>query len=245
MLSKLRQIWSSNPPSPVIGEHLPTHLMRLFDYLQINCVIDIGASRGQYGQLLRQAGFQGTIFSFEPAPSDFLVLQQNAAPDLHWHPRQLALGDKNSHLHLNIFNDSVYNSFLEPTAYILGHGPRIERTELVPVARLDDLFDSLVSDLPDPRVFLKVDTQGYDQFVFRGAKATLPKVLALQSEVAVHPIYQDVPTFLTTIVELNSSGFDLTGLFPIARDQHLRVVEFDCVMVRSSAVGKYGSLQAP
>jgi hypothetical protein len=44
--------------------------------------------------------------------------------------------------------------------------------------------------------------------------------LALQTEVAVHPIYEGVPTYLEAISHLNTLGFDLTGLFPVARDEH-------------------------
>lgn len=244
MLTKLRSLWSDPPQAPQ-GEHLATHLRGLFTHLQINCVIDVGASRGQYGQLLRSAGFQGHIFSFEPFPKDYATLQSNAASDPNWHVQQTALGHESGELNLNIFNDPVYNSFLEPTDYILAHGPYVERQMTVPVVRLDDVYEALLASVSDPHVYLKVDTQGYDQFVFQGAVMSLTKVLALQTELSVHPIYQNVPSYLEMIGQLNERGFDLTGLFPVARDENLRVVEFDCVMVRSSAVGAFGRLRAP
>ncbi len=244
MLSKLRNFWSE-PSNPPAGEQISTHLMRLFAQMQINCVLDVGANRGQYGQLLRAAGFTGDIFSFEPSPADYPILEQTTQGDPRWHARQLALGDENGRLTMNIFNDSVFNSFMEPTEYILSHGPKVEHTTQVPVARLDDIFAQLVADLAEPRVFLKLDTQGYDQVVLRGAEQTLPHMLALQTEVAVHAIYKDVPTYLEAIDQLNALGFDLTGLFPVARDEHLRVVEFDCVMVRTTAVGDFGALRQP
>lgn len=244
MFSKLRNFWFT-PTKPCLGEHLSIHLIRLFEQLQINCVFDIGASRGQYGHLLRSVGYHGEIFSFEPTPSDFSVLLKNSASDPRWHVQQLALGDENGHLDLNIFNDTVFNSFMEPNDYILSLGPKVARKEKVLIARLDDIFSSLMTNINEPRVFLKIDTQGYDQFVLRGANDTLSEVLALQTEVSVHPIYQNVPTYLEAIDHLNSLQFNLTGLFPVSRDEHLRIVEFDCVMVRSSAVGDFGSLQAP
>ena len=61
----------------------------------------------------------------------------------------------------------------------------------------------------------------------------------------MHPIYKGVPTYLEAISHLNTLGFDLTGLFPVARDEHLRVVEFDCVTVLASAVGELGTLRQP
>src|SRR4026209_949390 len=46
---------------------LPTHRPDLFERLAIDCVIDVGANRGQYGRLLRtEVGYRGYIASFEP-----------------------------------------------------------------------------------------------------------------------------------------------------------------------------------
>jgi FkbM family methyltransferase len=246
MIKTIREFLSPQQPvAPVIGEHLPTHLLRLLTQLEINCVIDVGASRGQFGQLLREAGFNGYICSFEPSPADYPVLAQNAHPDPRWTTHQKALGEENGQLEMNIFNDTVFNSFKEPSDYILSHGCKVERVEQVEVVRLDDLYDELIAPLSNPRVYLKLDTQGYDQTVLRGATETVQRVLALQTEVPVHPIYKDVPSYLEAIAHLNVLGFDLTGLFPVARDEHLRVVEFDCVMVRNSAVGAFGALRQP
>ena len=35
-------------------------------------------------------------------------------------------------------------------------------------------------------------------------------------------------------------GFDLTGVFPVLRDERLRIVEFDSVMVRAGGPGPGG-----
>ena len=235
----------TKPVVPPTGEQLGSHLTRLFAQLQINCVLDVGASRGQFGQLLRQIRYEGHIISFEPSPTDYSVLKQNALADPLWKTHQLALGEETGHLTMNIFNDTVFNSFMEPTDYILEHGCKVENRMQVEVKRLDDIFDNLVNSLSNPRIFLKLDTQGYDQTVLRGANKSIQKMLALQTEIAVHPLYKDVPNYLEAMRQLNTLGFDLTGLFPIARDTHLRVVEFDCVMVRSSAIGAFGALQQP
>jgi hypothetical protein len=97
-------------------------------------------------------------------------------------------------------------------------------------------LDSCLEGIPTPRVYLKMDTQGYDLAVVEGASATLDRVLALQTEVALQPIYQDMRTTLcNTVPELRKRGFEVTGLFPVTRDQKdgLQIIEFDCIMVRS------------
>lgn len=231
-------------PEPV-GERLDKHLQRLFALLAINCVVDVGANRGQYGRFLRQLGFNGRIISFEPVPGDYAVLRETAVADPHWQTHPLALGDQETSQRINVTSDSLFNSFLQPNEFIIGQGLRIDETADVPVRRLDALLPTLLADLPDPRIYLKVDTQGYDLHVLTGAAGILPQVLALQSEVSARPVYDEMPDYLESIRFLNSLGYDITGLFPIARDNALRVLEFDCVMVRGTAVGESTGVYPP
>ena len=41
-----------------------------------------------------------------------------------------------------------------------------------------------------------------------------------------------MPTYMETIRYLGECGFELSGLYPVARDRSLRLFEFDCVMIR-------------
>lgn len=238
--------WLANrlrPSSPEVvpppaGEHLDRHLQRLFALLQINCVLDVGANQGQYGRRLRELGYQGTIISFEPVSADFQQLQAAAAGDPHWHTHHLALGDEDGEALINVTSDSLFNSFLAPNDFITGQGLRVQQQEGVQVRRLDTIFADCVPADPPPRLYLKVDTQGYDLKVLAGAERTLPHILALQTEVSVRPVYENSPDFLESIAAFTGRGYDITGLFPIARDNALRVIEFDCVMVQREAVGE-------
>jgi hypothetical protein len=92
------------------------------------------------------------------------------------------------------------------------------------------------------RPYLKLDTQGHDLEVIRGAGDTLSStILALQTEASVIGIYQGMPGYIQAIQVLNERGFEITTLQPVARDRLLRVVEFDCVM-RNMALAKFGAL---
>jgi FkbM family methyltransferase len=224
-----------SPPAP--GEQLDRHLQRLFALLEINCVLDVGANRGQYGRRLRQMGYQGTIVSFEPSRDDFRLLQEEAVADRSWHTYNMALGEEDAVAVLNVTSDSLYNSFLTPNDFITGQGLRVDEQQTVPMRRLDSIFEQCLAGLSDPRVYLKVDTQGYDLKVLSGTAGVLPKILALQTELSVLPVYQDSPDFLAAMTYLTQLGYEITGLFPIARDNALRVIEFDCVMVGREAAG--------
>jgi hypothetical protein len=67
---------------------------------------------------------------------------------------------------------------------------------------------------------LKIDTQGYDLEVLKGAENTLQSIRALQLEASVRPIYEGMPGFREVLDYLMSRGFALSAMslcwFPIA-----------------------------
>jgi len=217
-------------------EALGTHLALLFERLRINCILDVGAHVGQYARFVRNIGYKGHIVSFEPISANFAVLQQRCAKDKKWTARRLALGDEERVVPINVAHITQFSSFLPRNRYSkdqFGRLSETDRTEMVETKRLDGVFEDCIRAIKDPRVFLKLDTQGYDLRVIEGGGRYLDRVLALQSELAVKPLYQGMTEYMKAISYMNELGFELTGLFPILRDESLRVVEFDCVMTRS------------
>jgi FkbM family methyltransferase len=223
-----------DPSEDSLAAHLATVLARW----QINCVLDVGANQGQTGRLLRRLGYRGRIVSFEPVKRNFEVLAQQCLTDPNWRCHQLALGARDGEQVINLTHHSVFDSFLRPTEYSIkqfGGDSEVINSETVVVRRLETVIDSCLDSLPTPRVFLKLDTQGYDLEVLAGAGRGLAYTMGLQVELSVKPVYEGMVNYLDAIPRINALGFEITGLFPVNRDALLRVVEFDCVAVRPSA----------
>jgi FkbM family methyltransferase len=221
---RLRQYW------------LAEHLKSLFTMLEVDCVLDVGANRGQYRDFLRShIGYTGAIVSFEPVAENVRVLNARAASDERWTIMALALGGKDRSADINVTAATEFSSFLRPAKAALSEIAdlsTIRGAESVQVRRLDSIFENAIASHRAESVFLKMDTQGSDIDVLEGAKRSLEWIRGLQSEVSVIPLYDDIPNYLQSIAYMQDLGFHVTGMFPVNRDRLLRVVEFDCVMRR-------------
>jgi FkbM family methyltransferase len=207
-----------------------SYLKRLLKRLSINCVIDVGANTGQFAAELRGAGYDGFIYSFEPVASAFSELEETFSGDPRWRGLQVALGRENTTMTINVIPScTVMSSLLTPR----GDWPNIEQ-ETIPVRRLDDLFSDIVGPIPEPRVFLKLDTQGYDLQVFEGARGCRGQIDVLQSELSVVPLYDGMPTYLEALSTFQKAGFVLTNLSVVSRAPEGQLLELNGLMRRNS-----------
>ena len=206
---------------------------QMFKNFPIDLALDVGANEGQFAHDFR-AVYKGDLISFEPVSAPFNRLSEIASHDPRWKVYQLALGSQNSTQTMNVFRSTDFSSFLKTNAYCAKRGGETVMgtgQEVVSVRRLDDVLEELVPDCNRRRIFLKVDTQGYDLEVFKGLGNKLERVVAIQSEVSVIPIYDEMPHWTDCISFYENAGFGVVGLFPVTWDG-VRVIEFDCLMVR-------------
>ncbi len=222
-----------------MADHLAEeHVAWVLRELRINCVLDVGANTGQFAAGLRDAGYRGRIVSFEPIDSLLAPLRQAAAADPHWEVRGWALGDEEGTAEINVVPGTM-SSLLPASSFGKEWSANLREahTETIQIRRLDSVFDEAVAGLDRPRVYLKMDTQGYDLRTMRGAGDRLDEVLGMQSEVSCVPIYDGMPRLPEQLSEYESAGFAISGIFPVSRHrQSLRAIEFDVVMVRPEAV---------
>jgi len=224
------------------------HMRRLLKYLDIDCIFDVGANVGQYAEKARRNfEFNGRIISFEPNPVAFEQLKAKSANDHLWEAVPFALGSEPGLLNFQAYDDSKLGSFLEfdeasPNAPTnMG-----KKTIAVQVETLAAALPSLNEKYGFKRPFLKMDTQGFDLQVAKGAGDKLPTFLGIQSEVSFGTIYSKTPMFDEVVAYYQSQGFTISRLFP-NNDVHFpRLVEMDVVMIRDDqanlGLSKLGSM---
>jgi FkbM family methyltransferase len=214
------------------------HVSALLDRYRVNLVVDVGANRGQYVSRLRAAGYAGHVASFEPVAEVFAQLREAAADDPRWTVHPYALGREDATTSMHVVPGTL-SSVLAPTDFGARRYEKLRATteQAIEVRRLDGLLDELLAPVPDPRPYLKLDTQGYDLEVFAGLGDRASEFVGMQSELALMTIYEGMPRLPDALGTYEAAGFEVTGLYPVSRERRTgRVLEFDCVMVRADAV---------
>ncbi len=210
-------------------------LEKVLNKLSIDCIFDVGANSGDYGDLLRDVGYKGWIISFEPVHATFEELAAHAAVRPPWRVFQYALGTTNGQAVINITEASELNSFLTP----LGPSKTLplnmaKGQETVEVRRLDSVFDECIAGIDVRRFFLKMDTQGFDLEVLRGSHGVIEKFIGAQTEISFVPIYEGMPGHLESLKEFEDRGFNVVDFVPVTRVAGgLLMMEMDAILARS------------
>lgn len=182
----------------------------------VNVILDVGASMGQFATEVRKHGYRGRIVSFEPLSEAHAMLVKNAADDPLWTvaPR-VAVGAVSGEVTINVAKNSVSSSILPMLDSHLDAAPYsgYVTQEQVPLTELNSYISKNFSNGAF-RFGLKMDTQGYEEEVIRGADQCLVRMQAIFLEISTTPLYEGAPTVDRIFSLLRSFGFGCTGLFP-------------------------------
>jgi FkbM family methyltransferase len=211
----------------------PEQLERFLAIFKVDCVFDVGANVGQYATRLREIGFKGLIVSFEPNPDAAKALREAAAGDDQWIVQELALDEQSRPLTFNIMKSSQFSSLHDPDhsyAESLTESNSVERQVNLVTQTLESVFPDLQLKHRFRRSFLKMDTQGHDVAVAKGAGSYLRQFVGLQSELSLTALYKDQPGFVEGLEFYRSAGFKLSALVPNNAGHFPDLNEVDCIM---------------
>jgi len=206
---------------------------KILQYHKVNCVIDIGANKGQYGDFMRkQVDYHGRLISFEANEDVCINLKSFTSNDNLWDTYNIALGSRNETLPFNIMKKDTFSSFHSPTTEFTDkYSTDNETAQSIPVKvqRLDEFINQYLPSFEN--IYLKIDTQGHDLEVIKGCADVISKITAIQLEISSLRIYEDTPSMSQTLAFLQKIGFDVCGLFPISVDRWNRIIEYDGVFI--------------
>lgn len=209
--------------------------MRWIETLGIDMVLDVGANEGQFVGWMRDRGFSGGIVSFEPQRAVFERCASRWSKDPMWKGIHTALGEASAEITMNVAGNSVSSSLLPMLESHVDALPEsaIVATETVSVARLDEAVLPYLAGAKS--VFLKIDTQGYERPVLRGASAVLGRVNFIELEMSLVPLYEGQVLMPDMMKEVEALGFTPVALENGFADPAAgRVLQVDGLFVRSS-----------
>ena len=223
-------------PENLHAIHEQKHLLRLLRYLDVDCVFDVGANAGQYGQMLRKnAGYTGRIISFEPIPALADKVRQVAKDDI-WSVEEIALSGATGEGEFNVMASNQFSSLSTPNDDETGLFKKanvVTNIITVQTETLESAFNRLHEAYGFERPFLKMDSQGLDVKILHSGQAIAKQFVGLQSELAIKRLYADSVDFRDAISVYESLGFELSALVPNNAGHFPQLVELDCIMVRS------------
>jgi FkbM family methyltransferase len=196
-------------------------------------IIDAGANEGQFAIGANKAFPYAKIHCFEPGSAAFNRLKFNLSgiANITFHKKALGADNKTTKLHLT--NNDQSSSLLclhnnHKSAY-----PSIEEigVENVEMVMLSQEFNDLAGSQP---VLLKIDTQGYEMEVLKGAEKMLDSVDWILLETATKQMYAGESEFKNIHQWLEDRKFGFLAPIEIHFSASGSPCQFDALFVRKS-----------
>ncbi len=217
-------------------EAAASRFVAILEQNRIDTVIDVGANTGQTAAELRAFGFVGRIISYEPIGECHAELVVKSASDPNWSiAERCALGDKGGTIELLVSEGSSLSSVRTPTEAMSQALPKVRAAshETVPIHRLDTVMKKEIASLG--RVFLKIDAQGHDMAVLRGAEGLMKRLAGVKIEMSLLPLYEGESLYLDILTYLHKKGFTPHLLVDVGYSKKLvRQLQIDGVFMRDA-----------
>lgn len=205
----------------------------------ITTVLDVGANVGQFAEALLDYGYDGNIVSFEPTSHAHRIISQKSSRIKNWSvAEQCALGDFDGEVGINVAENTVFSSIKDISSEYsdFNKDSKIVGKERVKVFKMDSLLGKYFS--PKDNLFLKIDTQGFEQEVLKGASELLKHVQGVKIESPLLSIYKDTNWDIVEMLNFFSSkGFRCISISEVGVNKKSGIVyEVDLILIREDLI---------
>ena len=118
------------------------------------------------------------------------------------------MGDDEKESEINISQNSLSSSILNIKKEHLISEPKSKyiRREKILIKKLDSLNEIFKNY---NNIYLKIDTQGYEENILNGAKSLIKSIKGLQLEMSVYPLYEGQLLFNEFFEKLEKLDFEI------------------------------------
>ncbi len=202
--------------------------------LDCNCVVDIGANRGQFALMARELWPHAKIYSFEPLqePASILLKVFKTDPLMRLFPLAIGSAQQKTVIHVSRQDDSSSLLPMSAQQATLFPGTEEKETRVVEVCRLDDVL--VPEDIVHPAL-LKLDVQGFEKEALEGCKALLPHFAYVYVECSFAELYTGQALAHEIIAWLASFGFLLAGIYNLYYDEKGLSIQGDFLFTKAAS----------
>jgi len=196
-------------------------------------VFDIGAHHGWFFHCWLDWCPNAEVHAFEPFPPSYQAILRQYGVDPRVSLRQTGVGATVGEQTFYVLNEStVSNSFLVPNREVwesVRYNTGLVTETTVPVTTIDAYVDQQHVE----QIYLvKIDVQGYEMHVLRGAEQSLPKIEHIFVEAGIQRLYEGAPRFSDAFEFLTARGFHLMAMRAWHRGNHV-LMETDMLFRRN------------
>ena len=178
----------------------------------INSIIDVGANNGQFAEEVFKNGFKGYVLSFEPLEIEYsnLLDKKLKMKKYDWEiAERCGLGASEKKLDINISGMRQSSSILDISEIHTNLYPESINIgkEKIDIFPLDKFYNKIIN--MKKNILLKIDTQGYELEILKGAIKTLGYVDAIYVEVSLVKLYKNQPLFDEILDFTKKFGFSV------------------------------------
>jgi FkbM family methyltransferase len=207
-----------------------------FRWLQdigISTIIDVGANVGEFTIMIHKILSDAMIYSFEPINDCYKDLLENTKHISQVKCFNLALGRESK-------EEIMFRSEFSPSSSLLKMGS-LHKTafpytknvinEKIKIVALDEIRDRIDWR---PKILLKIDVQGYELEVLKGAKSCLNFIDLIIVETSFYELYQNQPLFNDIFKFLLEKNYQYKGNFDQIVDPSTgRILQADAIFIKT------------
>ena len=199
--------------------------------LQPATVIDVGANKGQFSAFAAVNWRASELIAFEPLPAPRTTYTALLGRRATMFPYAAGAAEATAEIRVASRDDSSSLLPLGSRQKTLFHMDEVG-VETVVVRPLDDCLDGEALKSP---VLLKIDVQGFELEVLKGAVRILKNVSAVYVECSYVELYEGQAIAHEIITFLETHGFSQAGEFNLMSDAKGLAIQADLLFLRSNS----------